>query len=344
MTKHAIFGMALAACVLAGSVRAEGDDELSRRASWQMPEAGAVKAQVDAWLGEQKLDDAAKAKIAKIWEGEVANSHEILQRAATTIAAVNPDAVKLVDLCHLPTAPLILPKFAILADEKQPAIVRNTLRLYYGRWLVEHQLYDEALAQLAGLEPKDVIDPASLLFQQSVLYHHFLDKKGLATSVALLLENESGLPKRYVTMAKLMEADLKPLKSDSLDEVARLMDDIERHLDRGRAGTKVRKTEDDVVKKLEKMIEEMEKKRQQQQAAAGAGNANNPSQPKPDSVAGGPQGPGNVDPKNVGKKDGWGNLPPKDRQEVLQELSKDLPAHYREVIEQYFRKLARDQK
>jgi hypothetical protein len=35
-------------------------------------------------------------------------------------------------------------------------------------------------------------------------------------------------------------------------------------------------------------------------------------------------------------------LPAKDRQEVLQQISKDLPAHYRETIEEYFRKLARD--
>ncbi len=38
----------------------------------------------------------------------------------------------------------------------------------------------------------------------------------------------------------------------------------------------------------------------------------------------------------------WGNLPPKEREEALQQLGKDLPSHYRDVIEEYFRKLARD--
>jgi hypothetical protein len=336
---HTFVAILLSLCVAVSSFAA--DDELAQRASWQIPDAAAVKVQVDAWAADQKLDDAAKAKIAEFWKGEAIAAAEVLERTVSSIAAVNAEAAKLVEQCRQPTAPLLLPKFAILGDEKQPALVRNSLRLYYGRWLIEHELYDEALGQVTGLETKDVIDPAGLLFQQSVLFHRFLDKKGLATTVALLLENEKELPKRYVTVAKLMEADLKPLKTDSLDEVARLMDDVERHLDRGRAGTKVRNTEDDIVKKLEKMIEEMEKQQQQQQAAA-AGSGNNPSKPKPDSIAGGPMGPGNVDPKNLGKKDGWGNLPPRDRQEVLQELSKDLPAHYREVIEQYFRKLARD--
>jgi hypothetical protein len=49
-----------------------------------------------------------------------------------------------------------------------------------------------------------------------------------------------------------------------------------------------------------------------------------------------------VDQKPTGKTAGWGNLPPKEREEALQQMSKDLPAHYRELIEEYFRKLARD--
>ncbi len=56
----------------------------------------------------------------------------------------------------------------------------------------------------------------------------------------------------------------------------------------------------------------------------------------------GGKGPGKVDPKSIGTKAGWGNLPPKERQEALQQIGKDLPAHYREVIEEYFRKLARE--
>jgi hypothetical protein len=56
----------------------------------------------------------------------------------------------------------------------------------------------------------------------------------------------------------------------------------------------------------------------------------------------GGKGPGNVDQKRLKNEAGWGNLPPKERQEALQQISKDLPAHFRDVIEEYFRKLARD--
>ena len=65
---------------------------------------------------------------------------------------------------------------AALRQEETDPFVRHNLRLYYGRWLAQHDLYDEALAQLEGLQPADVIDPGSLLFYQSVGYHRLLDK------------------------------------------------------------------------------------------------------------------------------------------------------------------------
>jgi hypothetical protein len=140
-----------------------------------------------------------------------------------------------------------------------------------------------------------------------------------------------------------MDADIRPLETDSLDEIARLMSDIRRRLGLGRAGTRVRQQEDDVIAKLDKKINEIEEK-MKKQAASGQGQGSlQPSNPAQDSQNLGGKGPGDVDAKRIGSKSGWGNLPPKEREQALQQLSKDLPAHYREAIEEYFRKLARDE-
>ena len=48
-----------------------------------------------------------------------------------------------------------------------------------------------------------------------------------------------------------------------------------------------------------------------------------------------------MDDKDIGDKSGWGNLPPAARQEALQSITKDLPSHYREVIEAYFKRLSK---
>jgi hypothetical protein len=52
-------------------------------------------------------------------------------------------------------------------------------------------------------------------------------------------------------------------------------------------------------------------------------------------------GSGDVTPKRFSEDTDWGNLPPKDREEALQQLGNEFPSHYREIIEEYFRNLAR---
>ena len=79
-------------------------------------------------------------------------------------------------------------EFAWLTDEKTPAIVRNNLRLWLGKWLAQERFYDEAMAQLADLQPADVVDPASLLFYQSVCHHWMLHKTDGLKSIGMLLE------------------------------------------------------------------------------------------------------------------------------------------------------------
>jgi hypothetical protein len=109
----------------------------------------------------------------------------------------------------------------------------------------------------------------------------------------------------------------------------------------GRAGKRVRTEEEEILAKLDKMIEEMEKQ-QQQQGGGGGGGGSSPSSPLQDSVPAGGRGSGDVANRDLGTGSSWGNLGPRDRQEALQDITKDLPAHYREVLEEYFRKLARE--
>jgi hypothetical protein len=55
-------------------------------------------------------------------------------------------------------------------------------------------------------------------------------------------------------------------------------------------------------------------------------------------------GPGVVDPKKLQNlAQNWGKLPEKERAKAMMELTKDLPPRYREVIENYFKTLARSQ-
>ncbi|MFN0016892.1 MAG: hypothetical protein ACKVP0_01465 [Pirellulaceae bacterium] len=320
--------------------------EIERRATWSVPLAADVKAHVDDYATAKKADETTRLKIAAIWPDEAApaSGADLLERVGTSLSVLDPKAKVVVDFCQNPRTTVDLPKFEILTDESAPVFVRSNLKLLYGRWLGQNELMDESLEQLKGMNPADVVDPASLLFHQALAHHNLLEKEPCLSAVAKLMENEEALPRRYSQLARLMEADLKPLKPDSLDEIARLMSDVGRRLDLARAGKKVRDEEETIVAKLEKLIEEKEKQQQQQQQQQQSqAQGNQSSNPAQDSTpAGGPRGKGEVDPKNIGKKDGWGNLPPKERQEVLQQIGRELPAHFRETIEEYFKRLAQD--
>jgi hypothetical protein len=316
---------------------------LEQKGTWQIPTGEKAHAQASAWLAVQKPDAATLPAADKLWLDlpQPPSGADLLDRLARTIALVDAPARELVELCSKPRTAVSLPSFPWLTDEKTPAIVRNNLRLLYGRWLAQEQLYDESHAQVADLKAEDVVDPASLLFYQSVAHHRLLEKEPGLAAIGRLLEKKSELPRRYESVARLMQADLSALEDESLDHIARRMDDIRRRLDLGRAGPKVREVEDGVIKSLDKMIEKIE----QQQAAAAAAAASasgsiRSSTPAQDSMPMGGLAAGQVTKKNIGNKSGWGDLPPKQRQEALQQIGKDYPAHYRDVIEQYFRKLA----
>ena len=313
-------------------------------AGWRAPSAEQVRSRVFAWLDEAKADAAVRAKAEGLWTpaAEPPEATELLQRAVRTFALADENARKLVEICAQAKAPPKLPAQPWLADAKTSAWMARNLRLWYGRWLAQQRLFDEALEQLAGLEPDEVIDPASLLFYQGIVYHRLLSRDEGIDAVSRLLDGAEQGPRRYATLAKLIEADLRDLKEDSLDHIARRMEDIERRLDLGRAGPKVRKVQEGVIQSLDKLIEELEAAQQQQQAAAGAGSMQ-PNSPAQDSVPMGGKRPGLVTKRDVGHKSGWGDLPPKQRDEALQQIGRDFPAHYRDIIEQYFRRLAAEE-
>ena len=124
-------------------------------------------------------------------------------------------------------------------------------------------------------------------------------------------------------------------------DIARRMGDIRRRLDLGRAGNKVRKVEDGVIESLDKLIKKLE---EQQCQCNGAGGDNiRSNSPAQDSQIMGGRGRGDVTRRNIGSESGWGELPPKQRDEALQQIGRDFPSHYRDLIEQYFRRLAGEQ-
>jgi hypothetical protein len=330
----------IAALTLApATCAAEFNDAFATTPTLAPPAATAVLDELEAWLSERGASDEARRELRNQWTDaqHPVDRSALLDRLADAFASADPRAKELVDICSRPRSGFKLPDVGWLAAADTPAFEARNLRVFYGRWLAHQAFYDELLEQVKDLDPAQVADPATLLFCQSVAYHRLLDKDEGLKTVDRLLHDVASVPTRYKTLATLMRADLDELEDDSLDHIARRMDDIRRRLDLGRAGKKVRTEEDGVIASLDKMIEEMEKQQQQQQSAGGSMQ---PSSPMQDSRIAPLKGPGEVEHRNIGNKSGWGDLPAKQREQALQEIGKDFPPHYRDVIEQYFRRLA----
>ena len=260
------------------------------------------------------------------------------------IARADTEAAALVQAARNGTATLVALDFDALCLERGwPDIVVDNLRLLLGRSLAMEQLFDEALVVLSPLKVETVADPASLLFYRGATEYRLRQRDEALATLGKLLEREHQIASRYATIARLMEAELKTMKPDSLGEIAHLMDSIRVRLGHGRAGKRVRNEEQEVIDKLDKMIEQLEQQLQQMQSMMGEqGGSLAPSAPLQDSTPAGGRGPGNVDPKRIDEEAEWGNISPKQREQTLQQLGEEFPSHYRTIIEEYFRQLAKD--
>lgn len=322
-------------------------DDLRKSASWEWPDAAIYEAQFLSYLDQHQANEAARKQVTQFWSdtSEEIRGPQLLARLLETAGLIEPRIDELTKQLNDPLFQPIHPRDIDWLTSDVPGWMQDTIRLACGRAFAQRRMYDEALETLSGLETIQVCDPASLIFYRATCQHHLLKAKECLASVELLLEREDELPVRFVQLANLMQADIENLEENSLDEVSRLMRDVERRLDLGRAGTRVRDEEKEIVDKLDKMIERIEEQIQQQQQLS-PGSQQQPSQLKPmdDSRAAGGSGPGDVDQKDNGKRASWGNLPPAQRQESLQRLTEELPSHYRDVIEGYFRQLAKERK
>jgi len=334
--------------------RSAADDAFENDTSWKQPDADGVTQMLTASLtslgvSKSAIDQAVEQMVLAIKTSDAdlldsvidaSRSHSpILEKLATLTTDDLQEAGRRIDPNHP----------AHINLKELPDELQATAGTWLGRELVRARLYDEGLPALVAVDATQSVDPAATLFFRGVCYHALLKKNEALVDLNRLLENEKDCPVRFTRTAQLMVADISPLKEDSLDEISRLMTDVTRRLDLGRADENVQDQEQKIIDKLSKLIDKIEQQQQQQQQqqsqsqSQSQGNSQGgQNAPMNDSQAAGGSGTGDAARKNIEERDGWGKLPPAERKEALQQISRDLPTHYREVIEAYFRKLATD--
>ena len=314
-------------------------DSIRKEASWKPADHTLIVARFEKWLAEAKVDQRTGELVREFLKSTKSPAGESIDYVIEGLGIGDADVARFIESLAAAQADETVVASNLLDNDARHHFVRDHVRLFYGRWLARNQLYDEALTQLKQISVENVLDPSTLLYYRGLMEHQLLKQKECIKTLKQLQENEESLPRRYTVLAKLMLADMKRLEEDSLDEISRMMGDIKRRTGLNRSGTRVRKQEEDVIKKLDKLIEQLEEQQRQMQMAQSGGNVA-PSSPADREQRLSGQGSGNVRSKQQSDGGQWGDMEPAERDAALAELSKDLPPHYRSVIEEYFRKLA----
>jgi len=306
-----------------------------------------AKKQALGWLKSTGKSDATTVRaFDSIWSED---GRAVVDRLADSFALGDDRAAKLLAEARDPSKPAPLRLPAVLTDAKLPTFFRANLALAYAKVLSNRRIYEEALAVLKSAKPEQVADPATYLFHRAVAEHALALKQDANRSINRMLEDAVDVPERYKMVSVLMAFDMQSWREKDLGWIARKMDNIERRLELSRGGPQTQRIQKDVVARLDELIKQLENQAKGDANGGacpdggqpGGSPGSNPSSPQKDSFGGKDSGPGNVDPKSLEKvaKD-WGKLPDKQRAEALQQLTRDMPPKYREVIESYFRKLA----
>lgn len=306
-------------------------------------EVDEARLHVLAWVAEQPTKDAARSERLKaLWAAlePGTSADQLLEAVVRSFAVFDVPTARLLEECQLPGLSVAPPSADAL---KRPGVAEfylQNMRLYYGRYLADRQMYDEAWEVLQAADPQQVVDPATLLFYRAVSAQALLEVKPALAALDQLLKTTEGVPVRYRQTAILMQAELSELEEKSLGEVARLMSDSERRLDLGRSGEKVQGVQERIIADLDELIKKIEQQQSGGGGGDGSGKSNNSANPAQDSRVKGSTAPGEVDKKDFSKQGRWGDLPEKEQAKAQNLINRNFPSHYRQAIESYFKKLA----
>lgn len=165
-------------------------------------------------------------------------------------------------------------------------------------------------------------------------------------------------PERLRLPARQMLQELAGRRPESLGEVSDLMVYAGRQLAHGQTDKPVQTQQERAVELLNKLIKDAEDQEQQQsnkdnQGGGGGGAQGRQSRPNSNQRSANPaeqstlpEGQGRIGELHRSGQarpgEEWGKMPPEERERVLQSLRRNFPSQYRQLVEQYYKQLAKE--
>ncbi|MDR0611341.1 MAG: hypothetical protein LBG58_14625 [Planctomycetaceae bacterium] len=323
---------------------------------WSVPAPSAVRREFVDWLETQNLvEPQNRNELLAGWsetEPKLKLSGTVLfELTIKSLQRAVPAVSNYLEACdilawqELPFGqPVVLPQvpLQVYLGNSETKYLYASLRYYLALRLVQARLYDEAVPILDEMTPENSVDPAGVLVTRAIVCYHLAQpEKGLAVLEEFKTVTNSSVPRRFTELAKLLEFDLNNnKKKNDTEKISKKMDDVRRRLGNGRTDDETQDAENGVLKSLDQLIEKIEEQAQKQGQNSEGDQGQQANKPADDSRILKQKAPGNIDRRDFDQGEQWGDLPPQEREDALLRIEKGFPAHYRDIIEQYFREMA----
>ncbi len=345
-----VFAAIVSACPAAGAA-----DAISPRG--RVDERARIDALNTAFLDHLKTR-AAESPIA------VATVRDGFSRYTRAPQGFVPDGLAVLDAAYrrgleafdAGNAEAVLEALAPLRDSPDPYLKANAA-YFELRAMVDLGRYEEAEQRLA--EPalsRDVLDAHTPYAPHLAFLRAFCEARNLrfdaaAGTLAKIREHYSGAPEAIQVGVRQMLLEIERREKGTLDEVATVMQYVADRLRTVDTTERVTKRQEDVLALLDKLIQEEEQKEQsqkgqggQRQARRDKGKQQGGPQTTPKEESDAPEGgDGSMDLHSAPRAtpgESWGQLPPAERERILQSIKERFPSRYRQLVEQYYRSLA----
>lgn len=247
-------------------------------------------------------------------------------------------------------------KFDALRSSRDPYLSANA-RYFHVRAMIEQGLLEEAREPLEAATSAEVDAARYTPYAPHLwLLRGYCEASNLrheqARAILTELQNRfSDAPESVRIGTRQLLLEIERREQGTLEEVGEYLRYAAARLRAEDRTERVRRSQDDAVALLDKLIEQTRQQEQQDQQSSsgnrgGRGERRSaqrlPNSPAEQSeVAPGAVGETNL--HGVDKADPaemWGKLPPAEREKILQSLRARFPSRYRSLVEQYYRSLA----
>ena len=199
---------------------------------------------------------------------------------------------------------------------------------------------------------KYCLEVDELKFLQGYCLYHTFQSRQAGEALQDFLDDYPDAAPDLRASAKDLLTKLKPPPRMNLPQLAHLMADAGLWLTEGETGMEPQTQQAKALMILEKMIRQAQEQEQQQcqggggqSRRAGTQSRQMPQQPASESTApGGKATTGQLhDAPRAKPGQVWGQIKPQERAKILQVLQENFPSRYRQLVEQYYSHLAKEE-